>query len=267
MLSRVIDLVGDGPADVPTLTSIAYGGARTPRPVIERALRIFPNVGFVNAYGLTETSSTIAILGPADHRAAIASNDPAVRARLGSIGRPVPGIDVQIRDELGASAQDGQVGALWVRGTQVSGEYLGQGTALDAEGWFPTRDLCYRDPDGYLFIAGRADDTIIRGAENVAPAEIEDVLINHAGVKDVAVVGVPDDEWGEMICAVVVRERGADPSPDELKAYVRERLRGSRTPDTIVWSEELPHGPTGKLLRRQLVTELAETLTINSGEP
>jgi acyl-CoA synthetase (AMP-forming)/AMP-acid ligase II len=127
---------------------------------------------------------------------------------------------------------------------------------LDKDGWFPTRDLAHQDAEGYLYIEGRADDTIIRGGENIAPAEIEDVLIHHPAVKDVAVVGKPDDEWGERICAVVVREPGVEVEPDELRDYVRQRLRGSRTPDDIVWRSDLPHTPTGKLLRRQLVAEL-----------
>jgi acyl-CoA synthetase (AMP-forming)/AMP-acid ligase II len=263
MLARVVEIVGDGTADAPALRLISYGGARMPRPVLEHALRAFPGVDFVNAYGLTETSSTIALLGPQEHRDAFGSDDPAVRARLGSIGRPVPGIEAEIRDEDGTPREVGEVGSLWVRGAQVSGEYRGQGSVLDNDGWFPTRDLAHVDADGYLFIAGRADDTIIRGGENIAPAEIEDVLIDHPAVKDVAVVGKPDDEWGERICAVVVREPGLTVEPEELRGYVRERLRGSRTPDDIVWRNELPHTPTGKLLRRQLVAELCDPTMTN----
>jgi acyl-CoA synthetase (AMP-forming)/AMP-acid ligase II len=137
---------------------------------------------------------------------------------------------------------------------------------LDSGGWFHTRDLAYHDADGFLFIEGRADDTIIRGGENIAPAEIEDVLIHHEGVKDVAVIGLPDQEWGERICAVVVPEPGIDTSAAALQTYVRERLRGSRTPDEIVWRAELPHTPTGKLLRRQLVTEITATANPPSEE-
>jgi acyl-CoA synthetase (AMP-forming)/AMP-acid ligase II len=266
MLARVVDLIGDGDGGAPALKLISYGGARMPRPVLEHALRAFPGTDFVNAYGLTETSSTIALLGPDDHREAFASDDPAVRNRLGSIGRPVPGIEVQIRDEYGEPVIEGAVGALWVRGAQVSGEYRGQGSALDTNGWFHTRDLAWADADGYLFIEGRADDTIIRGGENIAPAEIEDVLIQHPAVKDVAIIGIPDEEWGEKIYAVVVREPGADPAPDELKAFVRERLRGSRTPDHVVWRSALPHTATGKLLRRELVTEIASPPPLTTQE-
>ncbi len=259
MLARVIEALHDEPADAPALELISYGGARMPRPILERALVAFPTTGFCNAYGLTETSSTIALLDPVDHRAAFASDDPAVRSRLGSVGRPVPGIEVEIRTEDGSPVAAGTAGQLWVRGAQVSGKYRGQGSVLDSDGWFYTGDVASHDADGYLFIEGRADDTIIRGGENIAPAEIEDVLIHHPGVKDVAVVGLPDHEWGERICAVVVPAPGPSITNDALRSYVRERLRGSRTPDEIVWRAELPHTPTGKLLRRQLVTEITTT--------
>jgi acyl-CoA synthetase (AMP-forming)/AMP-acid ligase II len=143
-----------------------------------------------------------------------------------------------------------------VRGPQVSGEYLGSGSVTDPDGWFPTRDRAHLDADGYLFIEGRADDTIIRGGENIAPAEIEDVLIEHPAVSDVCVVGVPDEEWGEIIVAVVVPHHDVD--PETLRGHVRDQLRGSRTPDRVVFRHELPATPTGKILRRVLVTELSD---------
>ena len=257
MLARIVDVVGDAPAVCPALRLISYGGARMPRPVLEHALRVFPDVDFVNAYGLTETSSTIALLGPDDHRVALRSADPAVRARLGSAGRPVPGVEIQIRGDAGTVVAEGEVGSLWVRGGQVSGEYRGIGSLLDADGWFPTRDLAHTDAAGYLFIDGRADETIIRGGENIAPAEIEDVLMQHPSVKDVAVVGLADDEWGHQICAVVVRKPGAEVTADEIRKFVRQRLRGSRTPDAVIWRDELSYSATGKLLRRQIAAELA----------
>lgn len=254
MLARIVAVVDGSDAGVPTLGSLAYGGSRTPRPVLERALRVFPDTGFVNAYGLTETASSIAVLGPDDHRAAFASTDPAVRDRLGSVGQPLPGIEIQIRAESGASAGVGEVGLVFVRGEQISGEYGGR-SALDAEGWFPTRDLGRLDADGYLFIEGRADDTIIRGGENIAPAEIEDVLLEYPGITEAAVIGVPDPEWGQRLVAVLV----GTGVPDEIKQWVRTRLRSSKTPDTIVFRGELPKTETGKLLRRNLVTEMENT--------
>ncbi|MGY1503246.1 class I adenylate-forming enzyme family protein [Streptomyces sp. QTS52] len=254
MLARIVAEVPDGTtAQAPTLRSLAYGGARAPRPVVERALRAFPDTGFVNAYGLTETTSSIAVLGPDDHREALASDEPAVRDRLGSVGRALPGVEIQIRgEEAGEVVQVGRTGLVFVRGEQISGEYGGRGAALDGDGWFATRDRGRLDADGYLFIEGRADDTIIRGGENIAPAEIEDVLLTHPGIVEAAVLGLPDPEWGQRIVAVLVGEG----DPDEIRAWVRERLRSAKTPDTVVFRAELPKSDTGKLLRRTLLADL-----------
>ena len=257
MLARIVEAVGDGAlADVPSLRSLSYGGARMPITVLERAFAMFPDVGLVNAYGLTETSSTIALLGPEDHRQALLSSDPVVRARLGSVGRALPGIEIEIRDEVGTVLPVGEVGLMFVRGEQVAGEYAGL-SMLDDEGWFPTRDRGHVDADGYLFIEGRADDTIIRGGENIAPAEIEDEIHAHPDVADVAVIGVADEEWGQRLVAVVVRRPEATVDEEGLRAFVRERLRSSKTPDEVRFRDELPRTDTGKLLRRQLVDEAA----------
>jgi len=257
MLARITNHLRDQQADVPTLRIIAYGGAKMPRPVLERALRAFPNVDFASSYGLTETSASVTVLTPDDHKNALASDDPAVRARLGSAGRGLPGIELQVRDDTGAVAPAGVTGELWVRGNQVSHAYLGLGSALDADGWFPTRDRAYLDDAGYLFVEGRADDTIIRGGENIAPAEIEDVLIEHPAVRAVVVVGLPDEEWGERTAAVVVPEPGCTVEADELKAFVKQRVRGSRTPDDVFFRDDLPTTDTGKVQRRVLVAELS----------
>lgn len=254
MLARIVADLGDAGAGTPTLQSLAYGGSRTPRPVLEHALRAFPATGFVNAYGLTETASSVAVLSPDDHREAFASGDPAVRDRLGSVGRPLPGIEIEVRTETGDVVPSGETGLVFVRGEQISGEYGGR-SVLDEQGWFATRDLGRLDADGYLFVEGRADDTIIRGGENIAPAEIEDVLLAHPDVTEAAVIGVPDPEWGQRIVAVLVGRVDAD----EITRWVRERLRSSKTPDTIVFRSELPKTETGKLLRRTLVAELENT--------
>jgi acyl-CoA synthetase (AMP-forming)/AMP-acid ligase II len=257
MLARIVSLLGDDPADVPSLRTLAYGGAKMPRAVIERALALFPAVSFSNAYGLTETSSTIAVLGPEEHRAAVSSDDPAVTARLGSVGQPLPGVEIEIRDEDGTPCPPGEAGDIFVRGEQVAGEYVGAGTT--GTGWFATRDRGHVDDEGYLFVEGRADDTIIRGGENIAPAEIEDALLRHRAVADCAVVGIDDEEWGQRIAAAVVLAPGAAVSVEELRAFARERLRGSKTPDEITVVDALPYTDTGKLLRRVVRTELTTT--------
>ena len=257
MLDRIVTVLEAGGHELPTLRNLAYGGSKVGLPLVRRALELLPEVGFVNAYGLTETSSTIAVLTPDDHRTAQAATDAGQARRLGSVGRPVPGIELEIRDEDGAVLGPGESGELFVRGEQVSGRYTGIGSVLDENGWFPTKDIAMLDEDGYLFIGGRSDDTIIRGGENIAPAELEDVLIEHPHVREVAVVGVEDPQWGQAIVAVVVPAPGVDPDPDELRAHVRQSLRGSRTPDRVVFRDELPTTATGKVLRREIINELA----------
>jgi acyl-CoA synthetase (AMP-forming)/AMP-acid ligase II len=253
MLARIVEYLDGKTADVPALRALAYGGARMPAAVLEAALAAFPAVDFVNAYGLTETSSTIALLGPQDHRDAFASGDPAVRRRLSSVGQVIPGVEAHVRDEGGQVLGPGETGELWLRGSQVSGEYLVGGSVLDDQGWFPTRDRAWLDADGYLFIEGRVDDTIIRGGENIAPAEIEEALRVHPGVGDAGVVGVADDEWGQIIVAFIVPRAGHPGlAADEIREFARRQLRGSRTPDRVVVVPELPYTPTGKLLRREL---------------
>ncbi|MCZ0914833.1 class I adenylate-forming enzyme family protein [Gordonia amicalis] len=150
MLARVVDALGGEVAEAPALRLISYGGARLPLPVLERAMRAFPDAGFCNAYGLTETSSTLALLGPDDHARAIASDDPRIRRRLESVGRPIPGMEIEIRDADGKPVGPGETGSLFVRGAQVSGSYLGKGSVLDDEGWFPTNDQAWVDDEGYL---------------------------------------------------------------------------------------------------------------------
>jgi acyl-CoA synthetase (AMP-forming)/AMP-acid ligase II len=256
MMDRIVTTLEQEPVELPTLRNLAYGGSKVALPLVRKALDLLPNVGFVNAYGLTETSSTIAVLTPDDHRDAHGNPDAAVARRLGSVGRPVPGIEVQIRAGDGTVLGADETGELFVRGEQVSGKYTGIGSVLDAEGWFPTKDIATLDGAGYLFITGRSDDTIIRGGENIAPAELEDVLVEHPHVREVAVVGVQDAQWGQAIVAVVVPVAGVDPDPDELREHVRKVLRGSRTPDRVVFRDELPTNATGKLLRREIVESL-----------
>jgi acyl-CoA synthetase (AMP-forming)/AMP-acid ligase II len=251
MLARLID--GPGDKTLPSLRSLAYGGAPMPTAVIRRALATWPDVDFVNAYGLTETSSTVSLLTPDDHREAFNSQDPFVRARLGSVGRPVPGVEIEIRGADDTVLLPGFRGRIWIRGEQVSAEYAGIGRMVDERGFFDTRDEGFIDEDGYLFIGGRRDDTIIRGGENIAPAEIEAVLYRHPAVADVAVIGVPDDEWGQRIVAVVVVRESEKVTAEELREFARGTLRSSKTPDEFAFWEELPRTETGKLVRRDVV--------------
>jgi acyl-CoA synthetase (AMP-forming)/AMP-acid ligase II len=264
MLARIVDHLseqGEGAA-LPALRAIAYGGGKMPLSAIQRAMSLFPRVDFTNAYGLTETSSTVAVLGPDEHRAAAASADPLVRKRLSSVGKATGAVEIAIRDEDGNPLAANQPGLVFVRGGQVSGEYLALGSALDADGWFSTRDRGYMDDEGFLFLEGRADDVIVRGGENISPGEIEDVLLSHPAVADAAVVAVPDEQWGEGVGAAVVLKENAQASVAELQDLVKQRLRSSRVPQAIVFREALPYNELGKVLRRVIRQEFAESVKV-----
>jgi acyl-CoA synthetase (AMP-forming)/AMP-acid ligase II len=247
MLKRIVEKSNDS-LTLPSLKNVAYGGGKMPRSVIERAMQLLPHVNFTNAYGLTETSATICMLGPEDHRSAFNSSDALIKRRLSSVGRPIPSIELIIKNDKGNICSPEELGNVWVRGEQVSGEYKGIGSKLDSEGWFPTKDRGFLDKDGYLFIDGRADDVIVRGGENISPGEIEDVVRTHSNVEDVAAVAVKDTEWGEAVGLVIVANSPIE--DDEIIRLVKTKLRSSRVPSIIKYMDELPYNETGKLLRR-----------------
>ncbi len=258
MLVRIMEHLEQHPVGpFPSLRAIAYGGGKMPLAVIEKALRAFPGVDFTNAYGLTETSATVCLLTPEDHRAAAASSEAHVRRRMGSVGRPLPTVELQIRDATGKVLGAQQAGFVFVRGPQVSGEYRGLGSLLDAQGWFPTQDRGWVDAEGYVFLEGRADDVIVRGGENISPGEVEEALLAHAAVADAVVVAIPSEQWGEAVAAAVVLKRGAPADAAALQAWVRARLRSSRVPERIRFVSELPYNEMGKVLRRVVRSDMA----------
>ena len=181
-----------------------------------------------------------------------------MRRRLVSVGRALPSVEIEIRDDEGRTLPPDARGEIHVRGEQVSGEYLGRDSTLTPDGWFPTRDGGWLDDEGYLFLEGRVDDVIVRGGENMSPGEIEDVLLEHAAVRDAAVVGIPSEEWGEAVAAAVVLRGGAHATESDLQEWVKQHLRSSRVPSRIAFRDELPYNETGKLLRRVVRAELAE---------
>lgn len=197
------------------------------------------------------------VLGPDDHRAAL-DGDEAAAARLASVGRPVPGIEVRVVEAAGNDTPTGVAGEIVVRGSQVSGEYVGQGRQCDDGGWLHTGDRGYLDADSYLFVDGRGDDTIIGAGENIAPAEIEDVLLRHPAIASAAVVALPDEEWGAKVGAMLTLRSGATVGVDERRAFARDSLGSLKAPEVLVLRDELPHTDTGKILRRQVRAELLD---------
>ncbi len=260
MLKQLLDQPDLQRRDLSSLEILSYGGAAMPFPVIRRAIERFPvNVGFVNAFGQTETTSTLTLLGPDDHRLQGSPEEVERRTkRLTSIGRPLPDVEVQIVDEGGAALPTGEVGEIHVRTPRVMKGYAGSAESpLVRDGWLPTRDMGWVDEGGYLFIAGRKDDMIIRGGENIAPAEVEAVLQSHPAVEEAAVVGLPDVEWGQRVAAFVVCRPGAELSAEALAEFCRQRLASFKKPEVVRFVPELPKNPMGKILRRDLRAQLA----------
>lgn len=240
MLRRVLDLRGDRPSPR-SLRCLLVGGAATPRPLLEEALAKRWPVALT--YGLTEATSQVATAPPDE-----------VRRKPGTVGRPLPGVEVAIP---GADAEG--VGEILVRGPTVA--FLpvvspmkdGSSVQLDVRGWLHTGDLGRRDGDGDLWITGRASDRIVTGGVTLEPGEVEAVLLQHPSVREVAVVGVPDETWGERVVAVVVPvDPGAPPSLGEILEFARTQLTAAKRPRELRICSELPRNASGKVERRRL---------------
>src|SRR5262245_5441375 len=255
MMKLILDQPDLERHDLSSLEVLAYGGAPMPFPVIRRAIERLPKtVGFVNAFGQTETTSTLTVLGPEDHRLDGSPEDvERTLRRLRSIGRPLPDVEVRIVSDEAAELGTDEVGAIHVRTPRAMKGYAGaKDSPFTADGWLPTRDLGWLDEDGYLYVAGRKDDMIIRGGENIAPAEVESVLGAHPAVEGVAGVGLPDVEWGQRVVAFVVLRPGAEATAEALGEFCRQRLASFKKPEVIHFLPELPKNPMGKVLRREL---------------
>jgi len=255
MMKQVLDEPSFKSADLSSLTNLAYGGAPMPIQVIRRAIEAFPKaVGFVNAYGQTETTSSLTVLGPDDHRiTGDAQEQERKLRRLNSIGKPLPDVEIRVRDEDGKLLGPGEVGEIIIRTPRIMKGYAGRSDdAALSDGWRATGDLGWVDEDGYVFFAGRKDDMIIRGGENIAPAEIETVLMSHPAVDECAVIGIPSVEWGQTVKAFVVARPGASLTAEDLSEFCRSRLASFKRPEQIEFIEALPKNPLGKILRKDL---------------
>jgi acyl-CoA synthetase (AMP-forming)/AMP-acid ligase II len=257
MLKRVLDEDVEA-RDLSRLRMVRYGAAPMPETVIVRALERFPaTTDFLGAYGLTETTSTVAVLGAADHRLEGAPEEvERKRRRLTSVGRVLDDVEIEIRGDESQPLPAGSVGRVSLRTARAMVGYAGgasTGGTGAAGGWVETGDLGYLDDGGYLFLVGRAGDMIVRGGENIAPQEVEHVLAAHPAVDVAAVVGLPDEEWGQRVVAAVIPAAGHDGCEEDVIAWCRGELAGFKRPERIVFVDELPHTSTGKLMRRRLV--------------
>ncbi len=234
--------------DFSRLKYILYGAAPIPLELLRQCIQMF-KCEFIQAYGMTETTGTICMLPPEDH-------DPAGNKRMRSAGRPLPGVELRIVDAAGNDLPTGEVGEVWTRSTANMIGYWNLPDATErtmAEGgWVKTGDAGYLDEDGYLFIHDRVKDMIISGGENVYPAEVESAIFGHPDVLEVAVIGVPDEKWGEAVKAVCVPKPGTDIDPDSIIGWARERIAGFKVPRSIDVIPALPRNASGKILRKDL---------------
>lgn len=270
MLKRILEDPAFLTTDLSGLQVLSYGSAPMPLPVIRRALDRFPpSVKFTNAFGQTETTSTVVMLSPEDHDLTGAPAEVEQKLmRLSSVGRALPGTEIRILDDDGHALPPGRTGTVAIRTDRAMGGYYGMRDVTDTtlrDGWLMTSDLGWLDADGYLFLSGRRSDLIIRGGENIAPEEVETVIETHESVLEAAVVGVSDEEWGERILAVVVPRPGRSITDAEIVAYCRERLAAFKKPDRVVFAATLPRTSTGKLIRREVRERYAEATVGPSG--
>jgi len=251
MLQFLSAVPGAADRDYRALRSIVYGASPITNEVLLRSMRTF-RCDFVQVYGLTETTGAITQLTASDH----ATEGPRARL-LRSAGKPFPWVELRTVDPAtGRTCAPGEVGEVWTRSAQNFKGYWGKpeetARTITPDGWLRTGDAGYLDGEGYLFLTDRVKDMIISGGENVYPAEVENALSDHPAIADVAVIGVPDDRWGETVKAIVVPRPGVEARPDDIIAFARARLAHFKCPTSVDFATSLPRNPSGKLLKREL---------------
>lgn len=264
MLKRVIDDPDYNKYDLSSLQVITYGAAPMPFEVINKAIKVMPWVRFINAFGQTETASTITTLGPEDHviEGTEEEREKKLKRLTSSIGKPLPDVEVKIVDEDGKALPPLEVGEILARGPRIMTGYWKDekktSQAITSDGWLRTGDMGWMDEEGYIYLAGRGDDMIIRGGENISPEEVENVLHSHPKIEEASVIGIPDMEWGQEPRAVVVLKKGETATSEEIIEYCRSRLAGFKRPRSVVFIDSLPRNQMGKVLRKKLREEYGQ---------
>ncbi len=246
MIQMVVDDPAVGDYDLSSLLHLIYGASPISEALLERARKVFPAVGFTQAYGMTELSPVATLLTPADH------DDPALRR---SAGRAAPHVEVRIVDPDGREVPRGEVGEVVVRGDNVMLGYWNRPddtAAAVRDGWMHTGDGGRMDDNGYVFIVDRIKDMIITGGENVYSAEVENALAKHPAIAAVAVIGVPDPDWGERVHAVVVLLPGQNVTEEQLRAHCKTLIAGYKAPRSVDFVDAMPMSGAGKILKREL---------------
>jgi len=256
MINTVLNYPELSDHDLSSLRLIFYGGGPMPPAVLRRALAAMP-CGFTQGYGLTETLEATFLVA-SDHE--ITDGDEKKLFRLASAGREATGADVRIIDDDGNSLGTGEVGEILIRSrSNISGYWRNpEETAATVKGtWFHTGDVGYLDEDRYLFVVDRKKDMVVSGGVNIYTKEIESVIYSHPAVLEAAVVGLPDDHWGEVVTACVVLRNGQSVTTEEITEYCSSRLAGYKKPRRVFFLGELPKNPSGKILKRDLREVLA----------
>jgi acyl-CoA synthetase (AMP-forming)/AMP-acid ligase II len=246
VLAAILAHLESAPADLSSLTELLYGASPIPLDVLRRSMAAFPNAGFIQCYGATETCGTVVYLPPYDH-------DVAGNARMLGCGKPFPGNAIRVLDDAGHEAPTGQIGEVAIRSVSVMSGYHGNPEASAKavqDGWYRTGDAGFVDSDGYLTLFDRVKDMIVSGGENIYPAEVENALHEHPNVADCAVIGVPDERWGEAVKAIIVRK--GDITADAIIAFARQHIAGYKVPKSVDFIDMLPRNPSGKILKKDL---------------
>ncbi|NOT63808.1 MAG: AMP-binding protein, partial [Acidobacteria bacterium] len=239
--------------DLTALEVLLYGGSPIPEPVLRDAMKRLPNCGFRQTFAATETGCSGTVLEPSEHRAAL--DDPSLRHRLLSCGRPQIAVEVDIFNNDGSALPPDEIGEIGVRTEANMQGYWNNAEATAKairNGWVFTGDMARKDEDGYIYLVDRKNDLIVSGALNVYPSEVERVLQQHPAVYECAVIGVPSEQWGEAVKAIVAGREGMSVTESELIAFCEGKIAGFKKPKSVDFVDKLPRNLTGKVLRREL---------------
>jgi long-chain acyl-CoA synthetase len=252
MINMLVNHPQIGDYDLSSLKYILYGASPISPDLLKKAIDVF-QCDFVQLYGMTEAGPILTLLSPEDHKKALASQENEFL--LNAAGRQIIGVDVRVVDESGRDVNPGEVGEIIARGDNIMQGYWNKPkeTAVALiDGWYWSKDLARIDESQYVYIVDRAKDMIVSGGENVYSVEVEDALSAHSAVLEVAVLGVPHDEWGEAVKSVVALKPGASATEEELQTFCKQRIAGYKVPKSIDFIEELPKSGAGKILKKDL---------------
>ncbi len=258
MIMRMLQDPAFGRHDIRTLRIISYGTSPMSAAWIRRTMEAFPGVAMQQVYGLTETSPVLSILDEDDHARALAGREDL----LAAAGRPVPGVDLRIVDDAGREVPLGESGEIVLRGPQLADGYHNrprENAEVFRNGWFHTGDVGRVDAEGYLYVLDRKKDMVVTGGENVYTSEVEAAIYTHAGVREVAVFGTPDERFGEALCAAIVTAAGVTLSAEDIITHCRAHIGGYKIPRRILFVEALPKSAMGKILKETLRARCAQT--------